>query len=948
MKRALPASALVLCALALLAISSPAASYTNSALLPWTNAAAWTGGAFSTNDPDGFISMRPTTGSPTLTNNYPVVVLNQISLDAARNTILLGAGTLLFTNSASGPLPAILSTVASSFTFNQAINVNTALTIRSTGSGIVINSNITGLGSLVISNTGAGITRLASSNTFVGGVTVSTGGLTLAHAWALGTGPLTIAGPGSLLDSSVSSLVIATTNAQAWNANFTFTGTQGLNLGPGTVTLGTNVTLTVAANTLTVPGMITGAYALTKAGAGTLLLRNNNTFSRLLTVAAGTLAANLNSNSFVEGFFNQGSVSGYTGAVFNVGGATPADAMASSVTFTNAAGANVTLGAGAAASTFNASTSAVGILNQGNLFYYGAAGATGIFNATLFNDATGAVTGNTTAASTIIIERFPTNLGTVRFRQANRLTINQGDFFNDGLFNQEGGTHNYFTLPGQFVNGSNGVIISSEYNNWTVGGFVNYGLVLVSNGAASTPWWTINSGNLFLTNYGTFRLTRSNPNAVYGLFSATNFLNSGRFVGQGNANAISANNVVLPVGYGPSGSVPFAFTNAADGEILATNGASLAFYNMGNLGRITVGTNSAVAVGKNNENLAIRLTLGIFVFENSGILDLRGGAFGATFLTNAATGVFGGNGDFGSLTFTNVVSASQALTNFVRAVSVKPVLNLGAMAPAGILNAGAITNASGAAIIGYGEIQSFHRTNYYSGETFVATNLNAGGAVANLAGGTVLADGDTLALQNGFAANTQAGTVGTTNGGTLRLGDGTLALTNAGTVRLQGGALQLGSLVNAGSLVGTGAVQAATVASSGTLAPGFSPGTMSFSNDLTLTGSSILNLEIAGTNSTDYDRLLVGGAFARDGTLNLSFLAYTPNGGEVFDLFDFASLVGSFSATNLPVLGGGLSWDFSQFDTQGILGIVNPIPEPGALSLVLLAAAGALALRRRK
>ncbi|MFZ4695203.1 MAG: autotransporter-associated beta strand repeat-containing protein, partial [Verrucomicrobiia bacterium] len=152
-----------------------------------------------------------------------------------------------------------------------------------------VNSNITGLGSLIISNSGTGQVKLFGSNTFAGGVTMSNGTLSLGHAWALGTGSLTIATSGAILDNaSTTALSLTTTNQQAWNSSFTFTGTGNLTMGPGTVTLGTNVTVTTSAKVFTVPGAIAGAYALVKDGAGTLVLTNGGNNFSSLTVNNGT------------------------------------------------------------------------------------------------------------------------------------------------------------------------------------------------------------------------------------------------------------------------------------------------------------------------------------------------------------------------------------------------------------------------------------------------------------------------------------------------------------------------------------------------------------------------------------------------------------------------------------------------------------------------------------
>ncbi len=84
-------------------------------------------------------------------------------------------------------------------------------------------------------------------------------------------------------------MLLSTDNPQAWNANFTFVGTQALSLGNGAVILGGNRTVAVNANALTVGGVIDGSYSLTKTGAGTLVLSGANTYTGTTTVSGGTL-----------------------------------------------------------------------------------------------------------------------------------------------------------------------------------------------------------------------------------------------------------------------------------------------------------------------------------------------------------------------------------------------------------------------------------------------------------------------------------------------------------------------------------------------------------------------------------------------------------------------------------------------------------------------------------
>jgi hypothetical protein len=102
-------------------------------------------------------------------------------------------------------------------------------------------------------------------------------------------------------------------------------------------------------------------------------------------------------------------------------------------------------------------------------------------------------------------------------------------------------------------------------------------------------------------------------------------------------------------------------------------------------------------------------------------------------------------------------------------------------------------------------------------------------------------------------------------------------------------------------------------------------------------------MEIGGTTTNDYDRVWVGGILRINGLLNVTFTNdYTGNVGDTFDLFNFGSVSGMFSQTNLPTLGAGKEWNTDHLYTQGEITIV---PEPGACGLLAL---GLATLRRRK
>ena len=206
------------------------------------------------------------------------------------------------------------------------------LTLGGTNVGLnTISGNITngsGGGSVVLSKTGVGTWVLSGNNTYTGLTTVSnngtlilsgdntamTGGVTLSagtslvpklhinSATALGTGTLNFGG-GAATDtvqidnSSAGAVTVSTANAITLNRNFTFVGTQSLNLGTGTTTIG-GITapgarvISVSANTLTFGGVITETLAgigITKQGIGSLTLASaNNSFSGSVTLTGGT------------------------------------------------------------------------------------------------------------------------------------------------------------------------------------------------------------------------------------------------------------------------------------------------------------------------------------------------------------------------------------------------------------------------------------------------------------------------------------------------------------------------------------------------------------------------------------------------------------------------------------------------------------------------------------
>lgn len=169
------------------------------------------------------------------------------------------------------------------------------------GSGPVTLSGIIsdGLGQVAIVQNSPGNSTLAlnGANTFTGGVTLNQGTLTLGNATALGatSGKLVI--NSGYLNSSISNLALTTNNPVEINGNFSFFGSQSLNLGTGAVTFSDNINITSNSNQLTLGGNISdggNGYSLTKTGQGRVYLTGTNTYTGGTTVNAGFLIVNKN------------------------------------------------------------------------------------------------------------------------------------------------------------------------------------------------------------------------------------------------------------------------------------------------------------------------------------------------------------------------------------------------------------------------------------------------------------------------------------------------------------------------------------------------------------------------------------------------------------------------------------------------------------------------------
>jgi len=221
---------------------------------------------------------------------------------------------------------------AASVAFRQLTN-NGVLVFNSSIANAV-SSFITGTGSILQNGSGT-TTLLANTNTYSGGTVITGGKLSVASNGALGdvAGALTING-GTLQWTGASGGLARTVN---WGAN------------------GGGFEITTAGSGLTIGGPLLGGGALTKSGAGVLILVGDNTYTGGTTIASGTLnIGNGGTTGSVLGDivnngtlgFNRTDAYTYAGAITGTGGVSKANTGTLTLTGQNNYGAGTTISGG--------------------------------------------------------------------------------------------------------------------------------------------------------------------------------------------------------------------------------------------------------------------------------------------------------------------------------------------------------------------------------------------------------------------------------------------------------------------------------------------------------------------------------------------------------------------------------------------------------------------------
>ncbi len=781
-------------------------------------------------------------------------------------------------------------------------------TITNPGSGgsITINAVIDGSSGLTIAGTGGG-TTLTATNIFTGGlaitglVNVSSIGNSNASS-QLGAGAVTLNG-GTLN---------YTGSGETSARQFTYGLSSGTiqNNGSGALTLSgaplysaTNAvrTITLAGsntNDNTFSGLIanngTGVVALSKSGAGKWILSNNNTYTGVTTISGGTLAVssignggtagnlgqatNAASNLVITGGTLQYTGSGETtnrGITFGVSGTTLDASGSGAIVFSNSAIA-VDFNNSPRTATFTGS-------NTGD----------NEFKGVITDSGTGKTAIVKNGAGKWILSGANTATGIVRIDAG---TLSVSSIGNGGA---AGGL-------GQASNAAANLIIATGTLKYTGSGETTDRAITFGGTAGTTP--TIDSsgsGALILSAsahaYGsvvarTITLTGSNTNnnEIQGVIAnGSNGNNSivksgaGKWVLSGTntfTNGVTINAGTLSVATigngGQNGNLGASSTTAAN---LTLGGGTLQYTgSTASTDRnfvLTASTASTIDVSTAGSSLTISgastNTSGSLTKAGAGTLALSGNNLSTGGMTVSAgtlraitsTGALGA----GTLTLSggNLELANDTGVNFARNTTVSANTTI----KSDRLTSGAgVTHTLGTLSIGANSLQLSAGSNSTSGTaalTFGATTLT-GAATLNTDANTNLTvgaiGGNFNLTKSGTGTLTMTGA--NTSTGDLNIGAGTVTVNsvaslannniNVGTAGSSGTVLNVSAITptftSSQKIGGIGTINATgkTVSVAGTWAPGNSIGTNAVTGNLTITGTSQIELGTAGASRTSY------------------------------------------------------------------------------------------------
>jgi len=163
-------------------------------------------------------------------------------------------------------------------------------------------------------------------------------------------------------------------------------------------------------------------------------------------------------------------------------------------------------------------------------------------------------------------------------------------------------------------------------------------------------------------------------------------------------------------------------------------------------------------------------------------------------------------------------------------------------------------------------------------------------------------------------------------------------------------------LVQASGILGGSGVIPGGLLNRGTVSPGHSPGLLEIAGDYTQSEDAELDIELAGTNPKDFDRIIVEGVATLSGLINVLLIdGFLPQEGDIFTVLEAEQIIDEGVTFALPDLGASSALFAGILDLGGtqVLQISMPsstqlaaVPEVSTALLLAVGLGGLGALRR--
>jgi autotransporter-associated beta strand protein len=458
----------------------------------------------------------------------------------------------------------------------------------------VNSSDSTGITAGTLIKEGTGSVTISTANTYSGGTTLNGGTLNVNNASAIGTGSLTIAAGTTIDNTSGSAITLSTNNAQFWNGDFTFGGTNDLNLGTGAVTLASSLHLTTNGTAaLTVGGVISGpsGAGLFKEGTGTLVLNGVNTFDGGVTIDAGTV---------------------------RIGNASALGTSANPLTFGSSSNGKLQVNGNALAlSALNGDNTTT--IENSNATNGSLTVGSGSFDGILQNGSAGTLALTKTGAGTLALTGANTYSGGTTLN-GGTLSVSGNSALGAGTVNMAGGTTISTSADATL---SNAFTFNGGITTFSAAGGA---MVLNGNVTGSAAAWMLNPTNK-ITLAGTNSLTSSggfNTTAGSVDITGSTTIDGGANNNAGFATIGNQASTTLTILNGGSLTVK-GTTGTKPGTIVGQNANSASILNVGaadksSSGTLNIGGNTAFILGNNNVTASGTLNV------NSGTATITAGS----------------------------------------------------------------------------------------------------------------------------------------------------------------------------------------------------------------------------------------------------------------------------------------------------------------------------------